>query len=139
VNFGFGSISLDKDTILGKTIATLPITRLVPSEECFASDWKEIRGEIGKILSTVAEADALLVDLRNNGGDSPHTVAFMLSYLLDNGPIHVLDFVDRNGKVEESFSTLPVDELPAGTHAFGGFGPCRRRVVNRCGTIPPQN
>jgi hypothetical protein len=123
INFEFGSISLDKDTLLGKTIATLPITGFVPSEERFASDWKEIRGEIGKILSTVADADALLVDLRNNGGGSPSTVAFMLSYLLDNGPIHVLDFVDRNGKVEETFSTLPADELPAGTHTFGGAKP----------------
>ena len=123
VNFGFGSISLDKDTLPGKTIATLPITGFVPSEERFASDWKEIRREIGKILNTMADADALLVDLRNNGGSSPHTVAFVLSYLLDKGPIHVLDFVDRKGKVEESFSTLPVDELPAGTRVFGGTKP----------------
>ena len=123
INFGFEAISLDKDTMPGKTIATLPITGFVPSEERFASDWKEIRAEIGKVLSTVANADALLIDLRNNHGGSPDTVAFILSYLLDNGPIHILDFVDRNGKVEEVFSTLPIDELPAGTHAFGGTKP----------------
>jgi len=46
-----------------------------------------------------------------------------MSYLLDGSPRHLLDFVDRSGTVEESFSTLPVDELPAGTRAFGGTKP----------------
>jgi C-terminal processing protease CtpA/Prc len=114
---------LDKDTVPKKTIATLPISGFVPSEERVASDWNEIRGEIGKILSTVANADALLMDLRGNHGGSPHTVSFILSYLLDNGPIHITDFVDRDGKIDESFSTLPIDELPAGTSAFGGVKP----------------
>lgn len=122
VNFGFESISLDKDTVPGKTIATLPISGFVPSKH-FASDWKEIQGEIGKILSTVANADALLVDLRGNHGGSPNTESFMLSYFLENGPIHIADFVDRNGNIDESFSTLPIDELPAGTSAFGGVKP----------------
>jgi hypothetical protein len=44
----------------------------------------------------------------------------MLSYLMDNGPIHILDFVDRDGKIEESLSTLSVAELPVGKHTFGG-------------------
>ncbi|KAH8585950.1 hypothetical protein B0O99DRAFT_602884 [Bisporella sp. PMI_857] len=42
LNFGFGSISLDKETVPGKIIATLPIFGFIPSEECFASDWQEI-------------------------------------------------------------------------------------------------
>jgi hypothetical protein len=123
MNFGFGSISLDKDTVPGKTIATLPINTFVLTEKHFSSDWEEIQGEIGKILSTVADADALLIDLRHNNGGSPNGMAFVLSYLLDDGPIHISNVVDRNGKVERTFSTLPVDELPAGTRAFGGTKP----------------
>jgi C-terminal processing protease CtpA/Prc len=46
-----------------------------------------------------------------------------MSYLLDGGPLHLLNFVDRTGGVQESFSTLPIDELPAGTRAFGGTKP----------------
>jgi hypothetical protein len=46
-----------------------------------------------------------------------------MSYLLDGEPRHLLDFVDREGNVQQSFSTLPVDKLPAGTKAFGGKKP----------------
>lgn len=123
MDFGFGSISLDNDTVPGRTIATLPINGFVPSVADFASDWQEIREAIGVILSSVADADALLVDLRDNHGGSPDTVAFVLSYLLDNGPLHLLDFVDRSGKVEKTFSTIPVNQLPAGTNPFGGTKP----------------
>jgi hypothetical protein len=123
VNFGFGSVSFDTDSIPSKKIATLPIIGFVPTTPDFASDWQDIQAAIGKILSSVADADALLVDLRSNHGGSPHTVAFILSYLLDSGPLHLLDMVDRSGSVEESFSTLPVDQLPQGTERFGGHKP----------------
>lgn len=46
-----------------------------------------------------------------------------MSYLLDGGPRHLLDFVDRSGKVEESFSTLPVEELPTDSKIFGSKKP----------------
>ena len=42
---------------------------------------------------------------------------------MDHGPLHLLDFVDRSGKVEQTFSTTPEDQLPAGTNAFGGTKP----------------
>jgi C-terminal processing protease CtpA/Prc len=47
----------------------------------------------------------------------------MLSYLLDHGPLRLLDFVDSSEVVQESFSTLPPDELPSGTRRFGGTEP----------------
>jgi hypothetical protein len=122
INFGFRPVSLDHTTIPGRTIATLPISGFVPSEPDFPA-YQEIRAAIGKILSEVSDADALLIDLRHNGGGSPHTVSFILSYLLDNGPVHVLDFVDRSGNIDESFHTLPASDLPAGTTRFGGTKP----------------
>jgi hypothetical protein len=123
MNFGFGSITLDTESAPGKTIATLPIQGFLPSSEKTWDIWREIRAAIGERLSRVAGADALLVDLRDNNGGDPSTVAFVMSYLLDDGPKHLVDFVDRSGKVDESFSTLPIDELPAGTNAFGGTKP----------------
>jgi hypothetical protein len=50
-------------------------------------------------------------------------LAFIMSYLLQDGSRHLLDFIDRSGEVQQSFSTLPIDELPAGTRAFGGTKP----------------
>lgn len=123
MNFGFGSITLDTDSVPGSTIATLPIQGFLPSTRNTWDIWKEVRVAIGERLSRIAHADTLIVDLRNNGGGDPSTVSFIMSYLLDGGPRHLLDFIDRSGKVHESFSTLPVEDLPAGTMAFGGTKP----------------
>jgi hypothetical protein len=117
MNFGFGSISFDKVSVPGKTIATLPINGFVPSEEL------EVRTTIGKIMSSIAEANALLIDLRENHGGDPNTIAFMESYILAHGPLHLLDFVDRSGKAKDSISTLPAGKLPAGSKLFGGSKP----------------
>lgn len=86
----------------------------------FASDWQEIHAAIGAILGSISSVDALLVDLRSNGGGNPRTIAFILSYLLDHGPVHLLDFVSRSGAIYESFSTHPAEQLPSGTITFGG-------------------
>jgi hypothetical protein len=55
----------------------------------------------------------------------------MLSYLLDHGPLLLHDFVDSSGVVQESFSTLPVDELPSGTRRFGGTEPLFVLTTNK--------
>jgi Peptidase family S41/N-terminal domain of Peptidase_S41 in eukaryotic IRBP len=123
MNFGFGSVSFDTDSILGKKIATLPINGFVPSTPEFVSDWEDIQAAIGQIVSSVADADVLLIDLRSNHGGSPDTVAFILSYLIDGAPLHLLDMVDRSGSIEKSFSTTPFDQLPQGTERFGGQKP----------------
>jgi len=122
VNFGFSSVSLDHTTIPGRTIATLHINGFVPTPKA-SPDYQEILAAIGKILSSVSDADALLVDLRQNGGGSPWTVSFIMSYFLDNGPVHILDMVDRSGNIKESFSTFAASDLPADTTRFGGTKP----------------
>lgn len=123
MNFGFGNISFDNTSVPGRTIATLPINAFLPLDPKFSTDWEEIRAAIVDIVSSVADADALIVDLRSNGGGDPHTVAFILSYLLDNAPLHLLNMVDRNGTVKLSFSTIATDELPTGSKRFGGTKP----------------
>lgn len=116
-NHGFEPITFDTTSIHGRTIATLPIESFVESSK------KKVRAAISKILSSVADADALIVDLRSNHGGDPETIAFMLSYLLDSGPIHTLDFVDKNGKVQDSSFTVAGKKLPKDAKRFGGSKP----------------
>jgi hypothetical protein len=122
INFGFGISSME--TIQDKRVGYLPINGFVPSSPDIASDSASIRRKIGEIISSVADADALVIDLRNNGGGHPDTVAFVVSYFVDgDAPIHLNDMVDRQGTVKYSYSTLPASGLPEGTVRFGGSKP----------------
>lgn len=123
MNFGFGNTSFDTESVPGRTIATLPIYGFIPFDQGWGSDATAIQGAVGDIISSVADADALIVDLRDNHGGHPNTVAFVESYLLDNAPLHLLDMVDRNGTVVKSHTTLTFHELPPGSKRFGGTKP----------------
>lgn len=70
-------------------------------------------------LSKIADADALILDLRENYGGYPEMVALLVSYLVDATPIHLLDFWDH-----DSNSTSPswTRARVAGTR-FGGKKP----------------
>jgi C-terminal processing protease CtpA/Prc len=122
IGFGFGKVTFDNFSIPGSVIAKLPINGFVPTEKTLPV-WQLLQNAISEILNSVARADVLLVDLRGNRGGDPATVAFMLSYLLDWGPLHLLDFVDRAGSIKQSMSTLAADQLPAGAERFGGIKP----------------
>ena len=56
-------------------------------------------------MAFIAHVDALIIDLRDNGGGSPAMVAFMLSYLFAV-PTHLTDFVDRTSGVTTQSWTL---------------------------------
>ncbi len=47
-------------------------------------------------ISFLANTDAVIFDLRDNGGGDPRMVALMSSYLFDR-PVHLNDFYDRMG------------------------------------------
>lgn len=122
INFGFGVPSTEN--IQDKRLGYLPINGFVPSSPDIASDSAAIRKEIGGIISSIADTDALIIDLRNNRGGQPGTVAFMVSYFVDgDAPIHLNDMVDRQGAVKYSYSTLPASGLPEGTARFGESKP----------------
>ena len=55
------------------------------------------REAVTRHLSEIADADALLVDLRENHGGDPSTVALVASYLFDATPVHLNDMEWRNG------------------------------------------
>ena len=122
INFGFGVPSTE--SIQDKRLGYLPINGFVPSTPDIASDSAAIRKEIGGTISSIADTDALIIDLRNNGGGHPDTVAFVVSYFVDgDAPIHLNDMVDRQGAVKYSYSALPASGLPEGTARFGGSKP----------------
>jgi hypothetical protein len=60
-------------------------------------------------LGFLANVDALVFDMRFNGGGSPAMVRFVTSFLFDE-PTHLNDMIDRNGEVVEEFWTL--EEVP---------------------------
>ena len=56
-------------------------------------------------MNFVADTDALIFDLRQNGGGSPEMVALITSYLFDEKPVHLNDFAGRDGKIKRSYWT----------------------------------
>ena len=70
-------------------------------------------------LSQVADADALILDLRENFGGYPEMVALLVSYLVDAKPVHLLDFWDHD---DNSTSASWTRATVAGTR-FGGKKP----------------
>lgn len=58
-------------------------------------------------MSFLANVDALIFDLRENGGGSPEMIAFLSSYLFDK-PTHLNSFYDRSSNKTEEFWTQDV-------------------------------
>lgn len=61
---------------------------------------------IAAAMTLLSETDALLIDVRRNRGGDPMTVAFLISYLVDE-PTHYLDIYERDGDKTNQMRTLP--------------------------------
>ncbi len=70
----------------------------------------ETRDILATTMRTLAPARALIVDLRQNTGGSPDTVAFLLGYFFDQSSLPLFDIVPRAGS-PTSYRTLAA--LPA--------------------------
>jgi hypothetical protein len=57
-------------------------------------------------MNFLANTDALIIDLRHNGGGGPQSVALLCSYLFDEKPVHLNDLYWRMGDRLEEFWTL---------------------------------
>ncbi|MCA9286789.1 MAG: S41 family peptidase [Phycisphaerales bacterium] len=68
-------------------------------------DDDEAKATAAAALAFLAHCDALIVDLRENGGGSPEMIRFISSYLFDT-PTHLNSMVDRSGRVIDEFWTL---------------------------------
>jgi hypothetical protein len=67
-------------------------------------------------MGFLAHTDALIVDLRQNGGGSPETVAFLSSYLFGDEPVHLNSLYWREGDRTEEYWTdplVPVTRTPS--------------------------
>lgn len=59
-------------------------------------------------MSFLTNTDALIIDLRRNGGGSPDMVALLASYLFDSSePVHLNDIYHRTDNSTRQFWTLP--------------------------------
>ena len=83
MNYGFGAIERMPGNVAHVVIDGFPD---IPDDA---------RDGVADLMSQVADADALIVDLRHNHGGSPETVALVASYLFDT-PTHLNDMYSRD-------------------------------------------
>jgi retinol-binding protein 3 len=91
-NHGF-----EKTEILPGNIGYIEVTSFQGTGEAAAKAAAEA-------MSALADTDALIVDLRRNGGGSPHTVAMLSSYLFDQ-PTHLNSLYWRERERTDEFWT----------------------------------
>jgi hypothetical protein len=94
VNFGF-----EKLERLEGNVGYLDLRMFAPAE---------IGGETAAAaISFLANTDALIIDLRNNGGGTPTMVALLCSYLLGPEPVHLNDLYFRPEDTTHQWWTMP--------------------------------
>jgi len=91
-NHGF-----EKAEVLAGNIGYVEVTS-------FQGSGEEAARAAAHAMSVVADADALIVDLRRNGGGNPHTVAMLSSYLFDE-PTHLNSLYWRERDRTDEFWT----------------------------------
>ncbi|MCG7851636.1 MAG: S41 family peptidase [Methanosarcinaceae archaeon] len=64
------------------------------------------------VMGVVAAADALIIDVRNNGGGEPSMVQLLISYLTGDEPIELMRFVQRSGEGVEVKQTWTLPFVP---------------------------
>jgi C-terminal processing protease CtpA/Prc len=62
---------------------------------------------VAAAMNFVANTDALIFDLRENGGGDPEMVALICSYLFGDKPVHLNSLYWREGNKTEDFFTKP--------------------------------
>lgn len=67
---------------------------------------KEAADTLAAAMNFLANTDALIFDLRRNGGGEPEMVALICSYLFGETPVHLNDLYWREGNRTEEFWTL---------------------------------
>jgi len=60
---------------------------------------------LASVMSFVQHTEALIIDLRQNGGGSPNMHAEFVSYFLNSTNVLIGSFIDREGKVTDEYRT----------------------------------
>jgi C-terminal processing protease CtpA/Prc len=108
MNYGFGPIERMQGNVAHVMINGFPDSKLEAAKK-----------GIGDLMAQAADADALILDLRTNGGGDSDTVALVASYMFDDKPVHIVDIYEREAN----------KTTPSWTHAklhgkrFGGKKP----------------
>ena len=68
---------------------------------------ESVRDDASRVMSEVADAKALIIDLRSNGGGDPFTVALVASYLFGDKPVHINSLYFRPANRTDDFYTDP--------------------------------
>jgi len=77
----------------------------------FASP-EDMKRQIASAMGFLANTEALIIDLRENGGGSPAGVRLVCSYLFDEKPVHLNSLYFREGNRTEEFWTLKELDAP---------------------------
>jgi hypothetical protein len=93
-NFGFERVER-----LPGNIGYLDLLGFSSGEEAFET--------ASAAMTFLANTDALIVDLRHNGGGAPAMVAYLTSYLFGPEPVHLNDLEEPRRKWSHQWWTLP--------------------------------
>jgi hypothetical protein len=108
VNFGFGPITRMKGNVAHVVINQFPFL-----------EFEAAQHGVGGLMSQAADADAMIIDLRNNGGGAVRTVALVASYVFDEEPVHLIDNYER----ETNTTTSSWTHAKLSGKRFGGKKP----------------
>ncbi|OCL01722.1 ClpP/crotonase [Glonium stellatum] len=106
IRFGFGHAKR-----LDGGITVLPVFGFVPT------NLPEAKDAISDIMAGVADAAVLILDLRENGGGQPDTVAWVAGFLFGDKKVHLNDmYYPHEGRTEEYWTQPPAPETRFGLH-----------------------
>ncbi|HSB10998.1 MAG TPA: S41 family peptidase [Blastocatellia bacterium] len=94
INFGF-----EKVERLPGNVGYLDLRGFLPAQ--FGAD------TVVAAMNLLANTDALIIDVRRNGGGDPAMVALISSYLFDGEPVHLNDLYFRPNDSTRQWWTLP--------------------------------
>jgi C-terminal processing protease CtpA/Prc len=80
-------------------VAYLELRQFAPASECAET--------VVAAMNFLANSDAMIIDLRRNGGGDPAEVALISSYLFNSEPVHLNDLYYRKDNSTHQWWTLP--------------------------------
>lgn len=95
-NYGFNSLRVLENNV--GVMAFWGFAQLTP----------KAKEKVANVMAFFSDVDALIIDLRENGGGSGEMVQWLSSYFID-GPVHLNSFYTRATQTLQHFST--VDEI----------------------------
>lgn len=93
-NYGFEEL-----TILEGNIGYLKLTDF--ADPAYAGE------TVASTMTFLNNTDAIIIDLRNNGGGTPKMVQLIASYFFEDEPVHLNSFYKRQENITKQFWTLP--------------------------------